>query len=61
MTKQWYAAERMLDFRAGLVVATIANVNRGRNAEPFDPSDFFPRLRQKRDMEAELDRLFGLG
>lgn len=50
----------MLDFRAGLVVATIANVNRGKNQEPFDPSDFFPRLRQKRDMEAELDRLFGL-
>lgn len=50
----------MLDFRAGLVVATIANVNRGKNQEPFDPSDFFPRLRQPRDMESELDRLFGL-
>lgn len=50
----------MLDFRAGVIVAMIANVNRGRNQEQYSPEDFFPSLRTPRDMEAELDRLFGL-
>lgn len=51
----------MRDFRAGVIVATIANVSRGRNQEPYNPEDFFVSLRQPRDMEAELDDLFGLG
>ncbi len=51
----------MRDFRAGVIGATIANVNRGRNAEPFEPGDFFPSLRRPRDLETELDELFGVG
>lgn len=51
----------MRDFRAGVIVATLANVNRSRNTAPFDPSDFFPSLRQPRNLEAELDELFGIG
>lgn len=50
----------MLDFRAGVIVATLANVNRGKNQKAYEPGDFFPSLRQPRDIEAELDRLFGL-
>lgn len=37
----------MLDFRAGMVVATIANVNRDsrKRHKPYEPADFFPSLR----------------
>jgi hypothetical protein len=37
--------ERKADYRAGMVAATIANVNRAQNSKPFKPDDFFPEPR----------------
>ncbi|WP_305242098.1 DUF4035 domain-containing protein [Sulfuriferula sp.] len=30
------------DVQAGLICATLANVNRGKDTEPFNPIDFMP-------------------
>lgn len=43
--------DRKADYRAGMVAATIANVNRAPNREPFKPDDFFP----ERQNETEDD------
>jgi hypothetical protein len=45
------------DMRHGVVAATIANVNRDPKAvpEPFDASDFFPRLSAVRSLEDSDD------
>lgn len=32
------------DLQAGVVAATVANCNRGKDAPPFKPGDFIPRL-----------------
>lgn len=32
------------DFRAGQIAATLANVHRSKDTEPFQASDFFPTL-----------------
>lgn len=37
-------AEARLDYRAGLIAATIVNVNRGRGKRAVEPSAFFPSL-----------------
>lgn len=34
------------DHRAGVIAATIANVNRRKGSAPFQPSDFFPSRAQ---------------
>ena len=34
--------EARADLRAGIIASTIANVNRGKNSQPFDPRDFMP-------------------
>jgi len=41
---QRYDQERRhLDFLAGIVAATIANVNRGKAQKAFKPEDFMPK------------------
>lgn len=34
--------EPRADYRAAVIAATIANVNRGEKADPFQPQDFMP-------------------
>lgn len=41
-----FGAERA-DWRAGMVAATIANVNRGRTTRPYHPRDFMPSFRPR--------------
>jgi hypothetical protein len=36
------APEQRADLRAGIVAATIANVNRGKGKRAMDPTDFMP-------------------
>lgn len=36
--------ERRLDLLAGIIAATIANVNRGPNRAPYQPKDFMPQF-----------------
>ena len=40
--------EKRVDLRAGVVAATIANVNRKRGQRPYTPRDFFNSLRPER-------------
>jgi hypothetical protein len=35
------------DLRAGIVAATIANVNRGKNTRPYRPREFMPTFRPR--------------
>jgi hypothetical protein len=37
-------AEARADIAAGMIAATLANVNRGRDTPPFKPLDFAPYL-----------------
>jgi hypothetical protein len=35
------------DLRAGIVAATVANANRGKNSKPYAPGDFMPKFAEK--------------
>lgn len=37
-----WGGERRFDLPAGIVAATIANANRGKNSNAFTPQDFMP-------------------
>lgn len=50
MVAEWQAfynlelrGEDRADWRAGLIASMIANVNRGKNTDPYSPSDFIPK------------------
>jgi hypothetical protein len=45
---QHAAMERVLDYRAGLLVSAVVNANRKRGAQPAAPADFFASLRPAR-------------
>lgn len=46
------------DLRSGIVAATIANVNRGKDSRPFEPSDFMPQFGpQKVEEESPEDMM----
>lgn len=63
----WWLEYQLMPFgmrgeylRAGRIAATIANVNRQPNRQPYEPSDFMPELKvdtpsisQNRDMTPE--------
>lgn len=44
LQKRQEEREQRLDFRAGQVCATLANVYRPKNRKPFKPADFFSSL-----------------
>ena len=51
---EWWAlyryepwSEVRADIAAGVIAATIANVNRGENTKTFGPSDFAPYLKPR--------------
>ena len=47
--------EERADLRAGIISATLANVNRGdKNDKVLTPLDFMPYVAANRDNEAEL-------
>lgn len=41
------------DLRAGIVAATIANANRGKNQKPYKPSDFMPSFEPETEEQAQ--------
>ena len=45
------------DLHAGIVAATIANVNRGKNSKAFQPSDFMPLQTQPDQDEDEMKEI----
>jgi len=43
------------DLQSGIVASTIANVNRGKNTNPYSPQDFMPILETKSKVSSEED------
>lgn len=43
------------DLQAGIIAATIANVNRGKTTPAFSPADFMPYLTQETPVEGKDD------
>jgi len=43
------------DWRAGLIAATIANVNRGKNQPAFNPDDFMPKFGPLRKTKTDAE------
>lgn len=43
--RRYRDAERMADYRSGVIAAAVANVLRGKDSEPITAADFFPSLR----------------
>lgn len=43
------------DLQAGMIAATIANVNRGKNTPAFSPADFMPYLEKEKPVEGKDD------
>lgn len=41
------------DLRAGIIAATIANANRGKNSSPFHPKDFMPDFERKHKQQTD--------
>lgn len=46
--------EMRADLQAGIVAATVANVNRKADSRAFAPSDFMPRFGVQEEAEPEL-------
>ena len=60
--REWMAFERMEpfgalqdDFRAGQIAATMANLHRADDAEPYTPGFFMPALQRAVDGYAERE------
>lgn len=53
------AEQERADFRAGIVAATIANVNRDRKKRPrpFTPADFMPTVITKKPRQSWEEQL----
>lgn len=53
--------EDRADWRAGLIASMIANVNRGKDTDPYSPADFIPkwadRAEQYNDDDSEVDEV----
>lgn len=51
---------QMDDYRAGLVAATIANVNRSKGHKGFTPQDFMPfaTKQEKADVTQDVIKIF---
>ena len=49
---------KRLDLAAGIIAATVANVNRGKSQKPFSPADFVPdfddRPKQSQSWEEQM-------
>ena len=45
--KHWNWQQEREDFRAGVIAATIGNVNRKKGKKAFKPTDFMPRSTRK--------------
>lgn len=61
------AALERADYRAGLICAVLANINRDpkRRSQPYEPADFMPRKVVPQPAQAapheELDDILALG
>ena len=58
---EWIAYDRVdpwdearADLRAGIVAATIANVNRSKKTRAFKPEDFMPYTKMERERQRVL-------
>lgn len=47
--------ETRADLRAGIIASVIANVHRGKDAEPFSPRDFLPQYGLEQDAAVDED------
>ena len=45
------------DLQSGIVASTIANVNRGKNTNPFSPQDFMPVQETKSKVSSEEEMM----
>lgn len=45
--------EKRLDFRSGIIAATVANSNRGKNSKAYLPEDFMPSLKATKEAAAQ--------
>lgn len=57
--------ERRTDLRFGLIASLLYNANRGKNAKPMMPADFFPEAAEpkeqtKAQMHAAMAEIRGL-
>jgi len=48
------------DLHAGIVAATIANVNRGKNSRSFQPSDFMPFEEKPIQEESDMQEVMSI-
>ncbi len=42
------------DLNAGVIAATIANANKGKNGRPFQPADFMPYVEKSEQSEEDM-------
>tara|TARA_Y100001973_G_C5143640_1_gene304229 strand:+ start:311 stop:574 length:264 start_codon:yes stop_codon:yes gene_type:complete len=50
--------ETRADLRTGIVASTLANVNRGKNRQPYKAVDFMPYLEKKPQSQDEMKAKF---
>ena len=48
------------DLHAGIIAATIANVNRGKNTQSYQPSDFMPLQEKPKQEESEMQEVMNI-
>lgn len=55
LAESWQASEQILDYRAALICALIAETNRNhkKRPKPYKPSDFMPRREKRRTLNEE--------
>lgn len=53
--------EERADLRSAIVAATVANVNKGKNRQPFKPADFMPKFEKPKAPSADeqVEAVFG--
>ena len=49
--------KRWGDFRAGIIAATIANVNRGKKKKAYKPADFMPKEESRGEKKTWQEQL----
>ena len=48
------------DLQSGIVAATIANVNRGKNTQSYQPSDFMPLQEKPKQEESDMQEVMNI-
>ena len=48
------------DLQSGIIAATIANVNRGKNTQSYQPSDFMPLQEKPKQEESDMQEVMNI-